>query len=525
MSQGKAVFRIALALLVLLTPGIARAEWREATSKHFIVYSEGGEETLRRAVSDLEKYDLVLRWASRITRPDAAVKLRIFLMANQNELSGTMPEGGADGILGYYTVARLRPVAFGLRRTPGYVEGMNAQEVLFHEYAHHIMYQYFPAAYPSWYTEGFAEFYGTTRIGENDVIEVGHAALARYRSFGEDWLPLKKMLTAKSYEDVGDDIGLLYAQGWLLVHYLANTPERKGQLEKYLAAINSGRSFEEARDTAFGPDGKKLDGELRAYSRQRAVKALRIPFRPIDVGPIQFRTLGPAEQALVDEEIKLSRGLLKMEAADFAQKVRRKAKQFPDDPYALSMLVEAERAAGNAAGAAAAVERWLAVKPGAARAMMHKAQLRIEALQKSASTDAEAWQSARAMLVGANKTDPKDPAILAAYYDSFAASGTLPPAGAQNALYRAFEMVPQDDELRYKLALDFEKRGMITDAIATIKPAAFSLSSEDESAREKRRREKLEDKYRAVGQQKRETAVEMLKRLEQKLAKAGPQPS
>jgi hypothetical protein len=97
----------------------------------------------------------------------------------------------------------------------------------------------------------------------------------------------------------------------------------------------------------------------------------------------------------------------------------------------------------------------------------------------------------------------------------------LPPAGAQNALYRAFELVPQDDDLRYQLALDFEKRGMITDAIATIKPAAFALRSEDESAKEKRRREKLEEKYRGVGQKKRETAIEMLTRLEKKLADGG----
>jgi hypothetical protein len=53
-------FLIALAaLLAAWTP--AWAEWREATTRHFIVYSEGSEAKLRKAAENLEKYDFMLR--------------------------------------------------------------------------------------------------------------------------------------------------------------------------------------------------------------------------------------------------------------------------------------------------------------------------------------------------------------------------------------------------------------------------------------------------------------------------------
>ena len=48
------MLRWLIALFLLAAPGVARAEWREAVSKHFIVDSEGSEAELRQATADLE---------------------------------------------------------------------------------------------------------------------------------------------------------------------------------------------------------------------------------------------------------------------------------------------------------------------------------------------------------------------------------------------------------------------------------------------------------------------------------------
>ena len=516
------MFRIFLLALMILVPGAARAEWREASSRHFLVYADMSEEKIREAITKLEKYDFVLRWAAEVDKPPSPIKLKVYLLQTQGEVQNTMPEGGGSGVLGYYNASARSPFFVGLARDPKRIDGVGAQEVLFHEYTHHFMYQYFPATYPSWYSEGFAEFYGQTRILDNDVIEIGHAAQNRYLAFTHtNWLPLKKLLAAKSYDDLRGNISALYSQGWLLVHYLSTNKEREGQLDKYLNAINAGQSFEAATDAAFGKDARDLDAELRKYSTKLTLAATRIPFKPIDVGPIAVRTLTPAERELIREDILLNRGLLVREAKGFVGNVRATARTYPTDPFALAMLTEAERAAGNHAEAMAAVDRWLAVEPTSPRALMHKAQLQIEGLAAAKSADAAAWDAARRQLVAAHKAAPDDPMILEAYYDSYASQGVLPPAGAQNALYRAFELVPQDEDIRYKLASDFEHRDMIQAAITVIKPAALSLHSEEKSASEKKRAEQLKRKYRRVGTTDTEEAWQMLARLEQKLAKAG----
>ncbi|MDT9599798.1 tetratricopeptide repeat protein [Sphingosinicella rhizophila] len=517
------MIRIALLLLFALVPGVAHAEWREASTRHFLVYSEGSEAKLREVATKLEKYDFILRWGSKVNRPASAIKLKIYLVPTPQDVQAALGGGRNMGVLGFYDPSMRGPYFVGLERDPNDIDGMGAQQVLFHEYTHHFMFQYFPAAYPSWYSEGFAEFYGTTRILDNDAIELGHAALARYYSLtSKQWLPLEKMLAAKNYEDVKRDLHLLYAQGWLLVHYLANTPARAGQLDKYLALINAGQSFEAATDAAFGKDAKELDSELRAYARKRAINATRTQFKPIDIGPLAVRTLSPAEDALIKKDIELSRGILVREAAEFAEDVRKIAGRYPQDPYALRILTEAERAAGNTNEAMAALDRWLALQPRDPKALTHRAQMQVEALASARSTDEQAWNAARQQIVDAIKLAPDDPFPLIAYYDSFRAQNLLPPAGAQNGLYHAFELMPQVPQLRQKLASDFEQRNMIKDAIDIIKPAAYALHSDDDkSESEKRKEAELKAKNRVAGEPvDAEEPWQMLDRLEKKLESA-----
>jgi tetratricopeptide (TPR) repeat protein len=222
---------------------------------------------------------------------------------------------------------------------------------------------------------------------------------------------------------------------------------------------------------------------------------------------------------MMELAIELSQGILKREAAEFAGKVRSAAKSFPNDPFALGLLSEAERLAGNRDAAVAAADRLLAAAPADPRGLLQKALAEMDRLKAASSRDAKAWGAARQHLVRASRAAPNDPLVLEAFYDSYAGQGIVPPEPAQAALYRAHELAPSDGDLRYKLASDFEKRDMIPEAIAMIRPVAFVLPHrKGESAKEKKRREEREEKYRAAGEVKRETARELLARLEGKLA-------
>lgn len=504
-------------LFALLLPAAASAEWHEATTRHFIVYSDAPEQELRQAATELEKCDHLLRLTLDAPQ-DVPVKLKVYLMRDMEAVQETMGAGTGGGVAGYYTATSRGPIAVGLRiKDEEDWRGWNRQ-VLFHEYAHHMMLQHFPSAFPSWYVEGFAEYYGTTKILPNDVIEVGHSASHRRIHASEGWVPLKKLLTARSYRDIDNEVWAVYAQGWLLVHYLTDNPQRKGQLRKYLTAINRGVDYKTAMDAAFGPDAEELDKELRRYSYRGRLEALRITFPGIDVGPIQVRQLRAAEAALIRQEIALGRGIYAREAADFAEKVRKIAFRHPDDAHSYAVLAEAERLAGNRAAAEAAVARWLELQPGAPRALALKGRLEAEALAEAKSPDANRWAEARRLLADARKAAPADPLVLEAFYDVHALDGRLPPPRAQNALFKAMELVPQDDRLRYKVVADFERRGLVEAAIAAVMPMVSRAHSPDEEPDEKKRREKLEEKWREAGAAKRESPHEMLARLQKKLA-------
>ena len=517
------MFARILALALLLTPFTARAEWKEAVSKHFAVYSEGSEAELRKAASDLERYDHLLRMMLHL--PDSnPLRVKVYLMRDAAEVQRTMGVGSNTGVAGYYSASARGPTAVGMRKPLGSVQmDFNGQMVLFHEYAHHLMLQYSGAAFPLWYIEGFAEYYAPTKILPNGY-EVGHMAPYRRASFKEDgnWLPLKELLTARNYKDIRYRSDLLYAQGWLLIHYLADHEKRSGQLRNYLSLINGGSDYKAAMDAAFGPDAAELDKELRRYSKRQRLEAIRITFPSLELGEVQVRALSPARSALMDREIELARGLFAKDVAEFANDVRKKAQLFPDDPDALGLLAEAERMAGNHDAAIAASERWLAHRPGEPRALMLKGMARIDALVAAQSKDKAAWDGARKWVADARKAAPDDPLILQAFYDSYAADGSLPPPRAQNALFHALGLVPQDEQLRFKVASDFERRGLIEAAIHAIRPAAFAAhDAGDESEKEKAKREKLKEKWRVAGELKSEPPRDMLARLEAKLAAMG----
>lgn len=513
--------RVAALLLALAAPAAVQAKWLEANTKHFMVYSEGGERELRDYAAKLEKFDHVLRTYHKVTAPPSPIKLKVFLLPSIAAV-GRMAD--AEGVAGYYipqarglmmvgTHATSRQLGSDIRSATAYAD-IDAESILLHEYTHHFMYQYFPATYPTWYSEGFAEFWGSTDILDKDVVEIGLPANYRFGSFMFNrWLPLNKLFTAQSYSDVLE-VDLLYAQGWLLVRQAFENPQRRKQIQEYLNSINAGATYEQASTRAFKDIGA-YDAELFNYASRTKFSVLRLPFKSIDVGPMTIRAVSPAEDALMDESVKLAQGVLKRNAGKFAADVRRAAAPFPSDPFALALLSEAERLAGQPAAAAAAADRLMAAAPNDPRGLLQKGLSEMARLRASSSSDVAAWRSARQHLAKAVRLAPNDPLALQAYYESFSATHAVPPDEAQAALYRAMELAPSDPELRYKVAHDFEKRGMIDDAIAIIRPAAYKLPHK-ETQKQKDRREELEERYREAGTTKRETARQMLDRLQAK---------
>jgi len=528
----KILLRAAAALTLLLATHAAQAAWQVATSKHFAVYVDGSETQARDAAARLEKFQIALRFLSGATGESSPVRIKVLLVDEPDAVQATMPFGGGN-VLGYYSstirgpfTVMSRSDARGSRGSRGevYMADMKAQQVLFHELTHHFSRQYFPAAYPTWYSEGFAEFIGSMEFEANDRVVVGQPVQSRYASFGgNDWLHARKLVTAKEYRDVGGDVHLLYAEGWLLVHYLTNTRERPGQLRSYLSLINRGVAFDQAAQQAFG-DLDKLNDELRKYAGRSKLDAMVLPFRKMEVGEIAVRRLGAAEQTLLPFDIRLYAGIPAGSATEFADRVAASAARYPADPEAFRILFEAQRLAGRNAQAKAAADRWAELAPESGLAIAARADALSDVLAAAANRDAAQWVAVRKLYADAAKKAANEPRILQGFYQSYVRQGIMPPESAQNALYTAFELLPQFDDLRMQLAGDFEMRGMIDEAIAIIRPEAYlSIDPSALGDSEKRKREARLKKYREAGEKETETPREMLNRLEAK-KKAGARP-
>lgn len=521
-ARGTVTLRHAIAILLAAVATPAAATWREATSTHFTVYSEGSEAATRDTAERLEKYLYVVRALSgALNRPDSPLKLRVVMQRDTRGVQSLMAYP-SSGVAGFYDASIRGAVFVGPRASDGEGPfGLKPQQIMFHELTHHFVAQYFPAAYPTWYSEGLAEYYGLISFAPNNVVSIGAIQNGRLAGFaGNEWLPVGSLLTAHGYGDVSD-VYLLYSEGWALVHYLSLTKARPGQPAKYLNAINAGKPFGEAATSAFGDLGK-LNDELDAYAHRGTFKELVLPFKQLDAGAVAVRPLGAAEDAMLLYDIQLTTGVPHAMIGAFADRVEATARRFPDDLYALSLLADTQRLAGRTAGETAAVDHWLRIAPADGFALAARARLLTDALVAAKSTDEAQWGAVRRMLVQASKAAPDQPRILEAFYDSYARRGTLPPDAAQNALYRAYEILPQDDRLRQRLAADFEARGMIDEAIVVIKPAAYAISEKGATTpKEKAKCDEAREKYKMAGDTVGETAREMLARLEGKKAKKG----
>ena len=508
----------AAALGMAALAGSAQAAWKRVETPHYIVYSQGTDAQIQQLGFRLEMLDKTQRFLTR--RPEALppIKPVVYVLDDMEAVQQTMAFGGASGVAGYYNAHTRGP--FMVTNADNSNAEFTAQLVMFHELTHYYMFANFPAAYPTWFTEGFAEFVGTSRVLDQNKMEVGRLSLNRYRTLAAfEWLPVQRLIAAKSYGDV-DNVLMLYAEGWLLTHYLTLGGARDGQLATYLGAINQGRSFLDAAKLAFGDLGK-LDGELQAYARRRTLPTRIFEFRVPTATTAAVTAVPPAQNAMMLDDVKLMSGVGASDAAAFAQQVRRDAGAFPNDPFALRLRAEASLWADDTADATAATRQWLAVAPNDPLAQAMLGRTEVAALKAGKSTDAAAWAAARARIMAASRLAPHEPTILRAYFESFTAEGKLPSDDAQNMLFTALDMNPNDAEVRYLLAADFERRGLLTDAMATIRLAAFASPEKDpDNDKQRARIDRARQRYRLAGEELHETPRAMYLRLQAKVGGA-----
>lgn len=468
------MIRKLLALLFLLLPTVAHAEWHEASTPHFVVYSDDKPERLKRFATNLEQFDKALRLYLKMKDPKIGPANRVTVYV-VDDLSDVARLYGSNKAAGFYQARAGGSLAF-VPRSTGSDEDWNigAMEILLHEYAHHFMYSMgSEATYPRWFSEGFAEFTATARFPEDGTVTLGHPP--QYRSYSvldATNLTIEELFTADERKLRDSEESTLYGRGWLLTHYLLIGSERRAQLGEYLRAINSGKKGLEPATTAFG-DIKALHRELERYKKTRFT-AIRVPAEAVVVAEPTIRKLRPGEAATMNVRMLSKRGVDGKTAPGVYEKAKKACAPFPNDPAVQIVLAEAAFDAGDLAAAEAAADRALAADPKAVDALVYKTWSQMAALLKANDKSGAKWNALRRILVQAIEIDMTDPEPLILLYQSYVNNEQAPTETAQDALLLAFHLAPYDGGLRLNTARLHMTRGNKNEARKLLEVLAFA---------------------------------------------------
>ena len=462
------MFRIILSLVALTFAAPAQAEWWEAKTEHFVIYSEDSQNATRAFALELERFDHALRSLQKTQfEPIKSDSQRVTIFrVGDIDTMGRLAHG--SGVGGFYK-PQLYPVAF----TP--VRGMkpgtsstfrsdsrtdlDPKSILFHEYAHHFMFQYFAGGYPSWYIEAFAETAATIVHKPDGSFHLGNPPQYRADALFNSMMTVSPpSLLASTAKPDGEDQYGFYTVGWLMNHYLTFEPNRQGQLKNYLRLVNGGMDSGPAARQAFG-DLNKLGAEISRYKSSRKLGGATVRPATAASQQVQMRKLAEDEEAVMRLKLRTKAGVTRSEARSVAAASQQLAQRYPNSLAAYVQLAEAEFDARNLDGAEAAADRAIQINPNSVEALMAKTQI----LLKRGKKDKKYLPLARSFAVKANRADPVDPAPLLANYLSYFDAGQAVPEPAILGLETAYDRGRQDTSLRVALGRQLlaEKKGKL----------------------------------------------------------------
>jgi tetratricopeptide (TPR) repeat protein len=463
-----------LALLLVLWPAVAEARWREASSRHFVIYSEGSESELRTFAEQLERFDGALRVQLGRSDPDRspASRLTIYVFPRLERLQWFL---GNSNVAGIYYPRASGSMSF---THAGRGQGRNAREgtldpriVLFHEYTHHFMFSNFSFGAPLWFSEGYPEFWSTTDFNPDGSVNFGKPGTHRSNELTElARIPVQTLVNLRHPVRDQQTYAAIYGRGWILAHYLSFEPSRAGQLNAYLRALGTGQSPEEAA-RAFG-DLAALDRELQSYLTRTSFSYATIPAARVTPGPIQIRELGPGEEAIMEIRMRSKRGVNEEQARELVAPARRVGERFPNDAAVQVILAEVEYDVGNWTEAEAAADRAIAADPNMVDAHLFRARALWGRLAANNDRTPERWREVRQRIGAANRLDPDDPEPLVAFFESYAAAGQRPTANAIEGLFLAQAAAREDRSLRITAARQLMMQGNAARARSMLSPLA-----------------------------------------------------
>ena len=485
---------VGLTLLIACAASPAWAQWLRAETDHFIIYGDTSERALRAYAEKVERFDFFLRTYYPIAVDHEIPKLEIYLAEGRRDMLEAEPGIGAS-VGGFYSPNSSRIHAVVDTKSDG------GDHVMFHEYGHHFMFQMAGAAYPSWFVEGFAEYYATADV-RPDRIQFGRHSEGRMLMFVRQpvnsWAPMADVLKWRISDSGRYRAGDYYAQAWGLTHYFMSTPERTQMLGQYLAAVMRGEDSVVAMQAATGRTPEQLQNDMRLYLSgpiQYHTPQIEIPTPKVEI-----TRLSPSESELAWLDLRLDRQPVKVEPIEPREGETDRARARREE----MMRESAEHRAELIRDALAAGERPSGSRIGLlVKARAHRLEgrsqtgfevlepvltadesdpetlrLAAELLLDMAGTEADPAQAtghrreAVAYLARALDSDPLDFRIYRALNESRAGQPGYPTDNDLKTLEVGSTLAPQSFDMRMRLGRAYMTRGLHAEAIEIVQPVA-----------------------------------------------------
>ena len=467
----------------LSVPAIAADNdlWKRAETDHFVIYSSGKTEELVDFARELEQFDGLLRFWFRKAPRNGTDKIDIYLMDNDRQVARLHGWKLVDGfyarrVAGTFAVAHRRSAAVGQ---------LDGRTTLFHEYAHHFMYNEFTAAVPAWLREGFAEFLSTTEFRKDGSWTLGKPALHRSDALqGSNKPAIEQVLTGP--DATGMDMHSFYGWSWALTHMLYTDDDRGARIGSYIDRLAAGENALAAAEGAFGKLDALEDRLHRHVKRDIEYSVSKEAFAWSD--RVDVTTLGAGESRMLELRLRRRSGGELEGARDDLVKFAAEG-TMPSDAYAELAMAEIwleerdrsenkEKYQGETGGARwfltaeGAADKALAVDPGHVDANIAKGRILLHRLVvEERPSGHDDWKIARRYLQIANKADPENSEALYRLANSFTQERR---EGAMmfEAFGAAFMRAPQVHEFRLALAYDLARQGRHDEAIALLQVLA-----------------------------------------------------
>ncbi|WP_298332092.1 hypothetical protein [Asticcacaulis sp.] len=472
---------LSLGLSLMASLSHAADKWIVAQSPNFTVYSNVNAKATEAYVRNLEKFRYIIGAFYGLSGPDAEPqpRMRMYFLSSRSDLKQVWPRMDSD-VAGFVRICAAGITGFSTYEgdtiaSASKVQNLaenTSQHFFFHEYTHIFMFQNSQIFYPRWFVEGFAEYYGTTKI-LNDEAVVGMALSWRIRELNSPG--------ALSYEEILRDAPStrrprtnFYAQSWLLTHWILSDPARREAFRHYLERRSKGEDAVVAFEAAFSVPVKSLSSVLWSYMnslkatvyRIRDMPDPKISLSPMPVSADKLALWDAASMTCIPRDYRTA----------LLEKVQKEAARYPDDAYAQGVLARAEIQHGDEQKGLAYYQTYTAAHPDDAEGFYRLGQtwylMSVHKLFQPGETFDSQMRKAREAFRKAYALDPMNASNLNYLARAAKMGPDYPDDNTVNAAYQAHILAPAVRDYALFAAQLLIRRDRLGEAADVLRPLA-----------------------------------------------------